>query len=1043
MNLFVKKNAIILYISLFLLVLGFVLMKLEPAPHGYGPLALTVAPLLIVGGFSLGVIAIFYGTIDVNGWKAQWRILLSGWAVFLVSLVVYLRTLEDTASLWDCAEFIACAYKLQVPHAPGAPLFLMIGRIFSFLAFGDRLQVAYWINASSALSSALTVMFAFWTVVMLGRKIKPNADNFTLILSGIIGALIIAFADSFWFSAVEAETYAMATFFLILVFWAILKWEKSSGFSIRARWIIFIFYMLGLSIGVHPMSLLVLPACAVIIIFHLHGYSFKNLLLVFAAGAAAIVFLNHVILFGLPDIMTMTDIFFVNKMGLPFYSGAVCLILLLIATGLFLYRWSIKKRQKSMAVVLLGFVFFLIGYSSYFMIIIRSQADPSIDEHNPENLVTLTSYLKRESYGGRPLFYGQNFTAKVESFRQGRPVHSKMDDHYMVTDHKTEYIYEKSGSTILPRMYSNQPEHIATYRAWTGLKEGEKPGFMDNMKFMIKYQLGHMYFRYFMFNFSGRASDRQHDGWLSVFDVWRKVPDVVKANKARNNFLSLPLLLGVLGIFYQYRKKRGDFWAVMLFFLFMGLILVFYLNAPPNEPRERDYIYVGSWLAFSLWCGLGAMGIIQFLTTHFNRHSAIRYAGLLFLLVPALMLTEGFDDHNRSGRTLQIDHARNSLNACAPNAILFTGGDNDTFPLWYVQEVENFRTDVRVIVLSYFNGDWYIDQMKRRMYNSDPLPISLENRHYRQGGLNDVLPHAAHPNIAGAIDLKKFMSLVKEENPAIRVSMTGGSTYNSVPSRAFFLNINEDAVKNSALVPEAFHTYIPQKFEIPWRGNYLEKSNLMVLDIIANCNWERPIYFNITALNSLSLDLKRNVLQEGHVYRLLPIHLEQGGVVVEKLYENLMEKSVYSDLDNQDIYYNHEDYQLRILQATKSNYLTLAGALIDGNQEEKAWEVLDFVLEKFLGKNINSDLSHVQLIDLLFRLKRVEEALSLADRLSDESNQWLAYYYDRNDLSGNNGRLQLYLLRELYNAGMRYGQLNLAEKCLASFNEYYAHLTDL
>ena len=1044
MILFEKKNAFILYVSLFLLALGFLLMKLEPAPHGYGPLALTVAPLPIVSGFSLGVFAIFFGTIDVKAWKSQRPILIAGWAVFLVSLVVYMRTLEDTASLWDCAEFIACAYKLQVPHAPGAPLFLMIGRIFSFLAFGDRLQVAYWINTSSALSSALTVMFTFWTVVMLGRKIKPNADNFTLTLSGITGSLVIAFADSFWFSAVEAETYAMATFFFVLVFWAILKWEKSSGFSNRARWIIFIFYMLGLSIGVHPMSLLVLPACAAIIIFHLHGYSFKNLMLVFAAGAAAILFLNHIILFGLPDIMTRADIFFVNKMGLPFYSGAICLILLLIASGLFLYRMSIKKRQKSMAVVLVGFMYFLIGYSSYFMIIIRSQADPSIDEHNPENLVTLTSYLKRESYGGRPLFYGQNFTAKIESFRQGRPVYAKMDDHYMVTDHKTEYMYEKSVSTILPRMYSNQPEHIATYRAWTSLKEGQKPGFVDNMKFMIKYQLGHMYFRYFMFNFSGRASDRQHDEWLSVLDVWRKVPDVVKANKARNNFLSLPLLLGVLGIFYQYRKQRGDFWAVMLFFLFLGLILVFYLNAPPNEPRERDYIYVGSWLAFSLWCGLGVMGIIQFLITHFNRHPAIRYSGLLSLLVPALMLTEGFDDHNRSGRTLQIDHARNTLAACAPGAILFTGGDNDTFPLWYVQEVEDFRTDVRVIVLSYFNGDWYIDQMKRRIYESDPLPISLEIRHYRQGGLNDVLPYAEHPNIAGAIDLKKFMSLVKEENSAIRVSMTGGSIYNSVPSRTFSLNIDGDEVKNSGLLPEAFHTYIPQKLEIPWRGNYLEKSNLMVLDIIANGNWKRPIYFNITSLNALSLDLKRNVLQEGHVYRLLPVNLErEGGVDVERLYENLMEKSVYGDLGNQDIYYNYEDYQLRILQATKSNYHTLARALLDGHQGKKAGEVLDFVLEKFMGKNINADISHLQFIDLLFRLQRADEALSLAERLSDESNQWLAYYYDRNDLSGNNGRLQLYLLRELYNAGMRYGQLNLAEKCLASFNEYYAHLTDL
>jgi hypothetical protein len=555
MNLFAKKNAVILFISLFLIALGFVLMKLEPATHGYGPLALTIAPVLIVGGFGLGIVGIFYGTIDVEAWREQWRILLAGWAVFFISLSVFLITLEDTASLWDCAEFIACAYKLQVPHAPGAPLFLMIGRIFSFLALGDRLQVAFWINVSSALSSALAVMFTFWSVVMLGRKINPAADNFTLIVAGITGAFTIAFADSFWFSAVEAETYAMATFFLVLVFWAILKWEKSSGFSIRAKWIIFIFFMLGLSVGVHPMSLLVLPACAGVIVFRLRGYSFKNLMIAVAAGAAAILFLNHIILFGLPDIMTLTDIFFVNTLGLPFYSGAIFFLLLLITSGLRFYKRSVKNHQKSMTVVLVGMMYFLIGYSSYFMIIIRSQADPSIDSQNPENLTTLTSYLKRESYGGRPLFFGQNYTSRIESFRQGRPVYAKMEDRYVVTDHKTEYIYEKHGITILPRMYSNQPEHIATYRTWTGLKEGEKPGFVDNMKFMIQYQFGHMYFRYFMFNFSGRASDRQHDTWLGALDVGRKVPDVVKANKARNNFLSLPLILGVFGMFFHYRNN--------------------------------------------------------------------------------------------------------------------------------------------------------------------------------------------------------------------------------------------------------------------------------------------------------------------------------------------------------------------------------------------------------------------------------------------------------------------------------------------------------
>ena len=1015
-------------------------MKLEPAPQGYGPWALIVAPILVLSGFILGIVSIFSGPKISITWKNQSMFLVVGWLVFGFSFIIYMITLEETASLWDCAEFIACAYKLQVPHAPGAPLFLLVGRMFSLLAFGDEMTVAYWVNVTSALSSAFTVMFTFWTVIMLARKLHISASKFGLILAGLVGAFSIAFADSFWFSAVEAETYAMATLFLIVAFWAILKWEKSEDKSQGNRWLIFIFYILGLSVGVHPMSLLVLPAIALVIIFRKREFSLKNLIIGVGLGVLGIFFLNHIVLFGLPDLMKYLDVFFVNSLGLAFYSGAAFSLILLIAAGLFFYRWSIKKNHLSASIFVVGMMYFLIGYSSYFMIIIRSQQDPSIDENNPENLMTLTSYLKRESYGSRPFLHGQHYTAKIKSFEKGAPVYTKMEKEYQVTDHKTKYIYEKDHQTILPRMYSNLEKHIETYQSWTGLKDGEVPGFIDNLQFMIQYQFGHMYFRYLMFNFSGRESDIQHASWLGFWDNFKEYPDLLSKNKAHNNFLMLPFIIGLFGMFYQYRKDRKSFWALMAFFLFLGLILNFYLNSPPNEPRERDYIYVGSYLAFAVWCGIGAFGFISFLNQRFSKIRWVSHLGVLLLVAPMLMLYVGFDDHNRSGRMLQVDHARNVLNSCAPNAILFTGGDNDTFPLWYAQEVEGFRTDVRVIVLSYFNGDWYIDQMQREMYESEPLPFSLPAEHYRQGGLNDVLPYVENPRIKGAINLRKFMELVEQENPSLQVTMSGGSKYNSIPSRTFFVDIDKQKVIESGIVPFEFQSDIPGKLLISWNGNFMEKSAFMVLNLLVNNDWERPIYFNTTSLNSIALDLKSHVLQEGQVYRLLPIQMEDGGQVnTDKMYENLMLKSEFRDLAHGEIYYNHEDYQLRILQATKSSYNTLASKLIENGELDRAKEVIKFLSTNFVKENIELDYSSVATVELLFRLYQIDQGKALAESLFSHSDAMLNYLQNEGSLSQSEEQIHLFILRALYDISVKFNYDELAAQCSERFNEYVSY----
>jgi hypothetical protein len=515
MNIFNMKNKLFLILSLGLITTGFVCMKLETAEYGLGTLALTVAPVLLIIGYAMGYLSIFPSFFSKRFLQDQKVMLIAGWSLFFASFFVFLSTMEQTASLWDCAEFIACAYKLQVPHPPGAPLFLLTGRLLSFFAFGDVHEVAYWVNMVSVITSAATVMFTFWTIAMLARRIRPNASNFTLLVSGAVGSLCIAFADSFWYSAAEAETYAFATFFLILNFWAILKWSQVNNTASQHRWILFIFYSMGLSIGVHPMSLLVMPAITLIVVFKYREISWTNLVIGSMGGAVMILFLNQVVLFGLPDVLKYADIFFVNVLEWPFYSGATIAMLIIFASGLLIYRIGKKRNNRWLGLTVIGMFYFLIGYSTYFMVIIRSQSDTPIDEHNPEDMITLSYYLKRESYGSRPLLSGPNFTSKVTSYQKGNAVYVKMNGHYEISDYNIEYEYDNDDKTILPRMYSTQADHIATYRQWTGLKEGQTPTIINNMEFMIRYQLGHMYFRYFMFNFSGRESDVQHASWQS------------------------------------------------------------------------------------------------------------------------------------------------------------------------------------------------------------------------------------------------------------------------------------------------------------------------------------------------------------------------------------------------------------------------------------------------------------------------------------------------------------------------------------------------
>ncbi len=971
---------------------------------------------------------------------------ITGWTVFVIATIVYWLTVEPTASYWDCGEFISVSYKLEVPHPPGAPFFLLIGRLFSFFAMGDVLKVAYWINIVSVLSSGFTILFLFWTITLFGRKLINIENNtfsdgqtYLLIGSGIVGALAYTFSDSFWFSAVEAEVYAMSSFFTAFVVWAILKWEHIEDESQANRWLILIFYMMGLSIGVHLLNLVTLPALGLIYYFKKYKPTTKGVVITLAISFFLIVLVNNIIIPGLPGIAGSFEIFFINNIGLPFKSGIIIFMLLFTGSIAYGIYYSQQKNKELLNMALLALSFILIGYSSYALVLIRSNFNPPIDENNPENIISFVSYLKREQYGSRPLLYGQYFDAEVVDQTKGAPVYKQGEDKYEITEHKLEYVYDQRRMTILPRAYSNSENHINQYRKWMNLKNNEIPGFGDNLMFMFRYQIGYMYMRYFMWNFAGRESDIQGASWLTPLDSFESVPKDIAENRGRNNYFMLPLIFGLIGMFFNYKRSQRIFGVITMLFILTGVALVVYLNSPPVEPRERDYIYAGSYYAFAIWIGLGVLAIGQFLFNYFKNHKLAAWvATALGLVVPLIMAVENWDDHDRSDRYFSVDSAKNFLSSCAPNAILFTGGDNDTFPLWYSQEVEGFRTDMRVIVLSYFNTDWYIDQMTRRTYESEPAPFSIDKNLYRQGGPNDYLPYVENPNIKGnAISLEAYMNLVKQNHQAIKVPTLLGS-YNSLPAKALYLNIDTAYVKSLGIVPKDMEHLIPEQMVFRLKGNGLEKNTFMILDMILTGNWTRPIYFNNTSLQNAGIDFRRYVVQEGNTYRLLPIdrgNLQDDLVDTEVMYDNMMNKFSFRELDNPKVYYS-EDYRNFVLNH-RSSFNTLAEALIAKNNMERAQEVLNRSLEVMPNKSLRYDYSNVQTASLLFQVGESEKAIDIAQKLGESSKGYLEYYVNMEASPSNEVQKHMTILSLLSRMLKQHGQDELATEIETSFLDYY------
>jgi hypothetical protein len=1026
---------------------------------------------------------------------------ISGWVVFIAASFVYLSTIESTSSFWDCGEFIASAYKLEVGHPPGAPFFMLIGRFFTLFAKDDVTRVATMVNSLSALASALTIMFLFWTITHIARKIFVRENNYTpgitmaIIGSGLVGALAYAFSDTFWFSAVEGEVYATSSLFTAVVFWAILKWENIADEKYADRWIVLIAYLMGLSIGVHLLNLLAIPAIVLVYYFRKYKVTPFGLFAALFISAFILVFIQSGIIPHIVGLASSFELFFVNTLGMPYNSGIIVFMILLtgsVITGIVVTRNNIS-HFFNLAFTCLAVI--LLGYSSYAAIVIRSCANPPMNENNPSNVFSLLSYLNREQYGDRPLFIGQYFNAPATDTKDYAPVYTPVNGKYKLTNHKIKYVFNKNFITLFPRMWSSDPEHIDAYIQWAGINEGDiyeprldengnvasdrdghivydrrspkkSPSFYQNLKFLFRYQLGHMYFRYFMWNFAGRQNDIQGHGydryglreitkgnWISGIKFIDKIrlgnqdnlPESMTLNKARNRYFLLPLLLGLIGLKYHLRKNPENFLVVALLFILTGIAIVFYLNQYPYQPRERDYAYAGSFYAFAIWIGLGVLGIIDLLKKilPFNL-SAIVSSLLCLLAVPFLMAKENWDDHDRSGRYFARDFAYNYLNSCAPNAILFTNGDNDTFPLWYAQDVEGIRTDVRVVNLSYLGADWYIEQMGRKAYESEPLPMTFTKDIYRQGSRDIV--HIIE-RLKEYTDLKRIMDFVADDDPRTKHLPNVRERIDYIPSKKIIISVDSaKVIENGTVSPEMADKITPVRFEIDRR--YITKNHLMVLDFLATNDWERPIYYAITVSSDNYLNLEDYFQVQGLAYRVVPIKSDhsmyiRGSIDSKIMYDNMINKFKWEGINDPHIYI--DENVARMLSNFRNNFATLAETLIEENKLDSAKIVLDKCIEIMPDTTVRFDVFTISIIDSYYKLGETATASSLTDKLASHVCNDLDYYISlKGEFSEDlyyEKRLALHILNELGRISDTYGQKEKSTEIEEKLKNYAMSLT--
>ena len=1002
---------------------------------------------------------------------------ITGWAVFAVAAVTYLMTMESTASLWDCGEFIASAYKMEVGHPPGAPIFMIMGRFFTLFAGNDVTRVALMANALSALASAFTILFLFWSVTHLARRIFLSDENdFTtaniiaVMGAGAVGALAYTFSDTFWFSAVEAEVYATSSLFTAIVFWAGLRWEESYGDEHADKWLILIAYLMGLSLGVHLLNLLVIPAITFIYYFRKFPFTWKGFALTTTVSLVILVLIMYGIIPGVLEVSSRFELLFVNSIGLPFHTGVLVHVILLaffvviavratmlkvsrerltaitmtaiflsgmwllsdsiiiniaILAAIGLLVWiSAQSRRDLLNTALTSLLVILIGYSSFAIILIRSSANPPMDENNPEHIFNLIYYLNREQYGQRPLLYGQYYNAPVLDYKtDGKPTYNPIGDRYEITHRSITSIYDDRFKTIFPRMWSNSPDHIQRYIEWgqvqgvpvqitdpsTGERKVERiPRFSENLRFMFSYQTGFMYFRYFMWNFAGRQNDVQSQGgsvngnWISGIDFLDRIrvgtvkgmPEEMKNDPSRNQYYLLPLLLGMLGFIFHLNRDVRNWWIVSLLFILTGLAIIIYLNQYPNQPRERDYAYAGSFYAFAIWIGLGVLFLYDLLSKVLNRTVAATLAVACSLAVPVVMGVENWDDHDRSGRYLTTDVASNYLNSCAPNAILFTNGDNDTFPLWYAQEVEGIRTDVRVCNLMLLNTDWYIDQMKMKVYESDPLPLTLPAEKYFEGVNNQVYIVERYKEPAEA---KMVIDFVRSNDQASKIRISPTEEIDYIPTRTIRIPVDrEKVIANGTVRPEDADLVVPY-IDIILTGHAILKSQLMLIDLLAHNEWDRPVYF-VSGYHNDAMGLEEYMQLEGIAYRLVPIRshnrswLDYGRVDTGILYENMMNRFKWRGASDPDVYLDYFHKRTLTVIKARYNYARLATELAAEGKMEKAVRVLDHCLSELPFTNLPHDLYTSDLVSACFAAGMTEKAVELAEEGADYFFRRIEYF---------------------------------------------------
>lgn len=959
------------------------------------------------------------GSFNFKKWNA-----ILGWLVFTVALITYWLTVEPTASFWDAGEYITTSSNLEVGHPPGAPLYQLLGAFFSVFAMGAS-NIALTINLMSVFASAFTILFMFWSLTILLNNIvskykEVSKDNFIAILgSAAVGALAFAFTDSFWFNAVEAEVYAMAAFIMSLLFYLALRWEQDMNTSRGNRWVILIAFVIGLSFGVHFLGLLTIPAMGFLYFFkNYKKVTVKNFIIANIVMVAILLFIFKLLLPMTLKFFSASELFFVNSIGLPFNSGTIIAGLIFIAIFYYLLRYTRSKSYVQLNTLLLCILFIFIGFSSWIMLPIRANAGTVINENNPNNTRELLAYYNREQYPETHLFYGPLFTETyagldpTNPYKDDKPKYEKdekLGKYVIVNDFKNaSQNTEDKQKAFFPRMWSI--EHNANYLEFTNgleftikreyrgeerlveevnkfkelfnkgqidsedynnfLKDTyqfldiEKPSFWKNVSFMFEYQFGYMYWRYFMWNFSGRQDDKQgqltnlHGNWItgiSFIDNIRlgsqdNLPSDALNNKARNNYYLLPFLLGILGLVFHFKNDSKSFWILLVFFLFTGLALKVYLNERPFEPRERDYALVGSFYVFAMWIGFGVYALYEVVKEYIKPKIAIPIVlTVTALAVPLLLASQNWDDHDRSNRYTAQSMAKMYLDSCDENAIIFTIGDNDTFALWYAQGIEGYRQDVRVVNTSLFQTDWYIDDMKKKAYASDPIPSQLTHNDYKYGSRDFIF---FQQTTKDTIDINTWMNWVADNSPKTEVELESGQFANTFPSKIIRIPVDKEAVLRNGIVEEKDADKIVPYIDIKFKGNIIYKNRLLMLDVIANNNWERPIYFSGGAFGEDDYLWMKDYLQlDGVVYKLVPIRttldrsnpFDMGRIDSDKMYDIVM-KWDWGNSGDPKIYHDVETRRNGITY--RSNLARLADALIEEGNNEKAETILDLAMEK-------------------------------------------------------------------------------------------------